>query len=358
MVRLKFAAIKKLLRLIRSRTRRVNLRRLLILTLSILGALLLMFSSCTIVEEEEEAEGGDSTQYFDEKELARYAETIVDDIWEGKVIPTILEQAVELRLVTDALAKDREEAGQKYGHREKGGVYDWNFIVKAEGRIVAIKKRAVGSGTLDIDLPPYDDKPDVPILIGPTIRSDSIRDALEFITFSSDTQDTGMEGASVVGSSGAQYRFKAQEQFGALSIALNDRGIMHVLATLEPVMCTKLTDTSLKQFEREGKNNPDKKIPDNVLDKLKSLVDRECNPEESFWEALKNQVGEEVEQDKGLILKYAEMSYTGKRRQIRFYGTMTDDCPSSTNSSCTGITSILIGLGLCQIFYTITTYEI
>jgi hypothetical protein len=103
---------------------------------------------------------------------------------------------------------------------------------------------------------------------------------------------------------------------------------MHVLATLEPVMCTKLTDTALKQFEREGKNNPDKKIPDNVLDKLKSLVDRECNPEESFWEAVKNQVGEEVEQDKGLILKYAEMSYTGKRRQIRFYGTMTDDRPN------------------------------
>ncbi len=309
MVRLKFAARKKLLLLIRSRIRRVDLRRLLILTLSILGALLLIFSSCTIVEEEEEKGKGESrTQYFDAKSLASDAEKIVDDIWEDKVIPTILEQAVDLRLVMDALAKDREMAGQKYGHREKGGVYDWNFIVKGEGRIVAIKKRAVGKGTLAIDLPPYDDKPDVPILIGPVIRSLAIRDALDFITFTD----------GVVGSSGVKYMFQHQVPFGHLSNVLNNWGNKEVLATIEPEVCIKLTDTFFKQLKSEEEKNPDKKIPDNVLNTLKSLVDRACTPEESFWEALKNQAGEEAEQYKGLVLRYADMSYTGKRRQIRF----------------------------------------
>ena len=320
MVRLKFEPRKKLFLLIRSRIRRAYLRRLLILMLSILGALLLMFSSCTIVEEEEEKKGkGESrTQYFDAQSLASDAEKIVDDIWDDKVIPTILEQAVELRLVMDALAKDRETAGQKYGRREEGGVYDWNFIVKGEGRIVAIKKRAVGKGTLAIDLPPYDDKPDVPILIGPIIRSLAIRDALEFITFTD-----GVEGAS-----GIKYMFKHQVPFAHLSNELNNRGNKEVLAILEPEMCITLTDSFFTQVKREEESNPDKKIPDNVLDTLKSLADRPCPPEESFWEALKNQVGEEAEQYKGLILKYADMSYTGAGRQIRFYGAMTDDRPN------------------------------
>ena len=319
MVRLKFEPIKKLLLLIRSRIRRVNLRRLLILMLSILGALLLILSSCTIVkEEEEEGEGEDRIQYFDDKSLGSDAEKIVDDIWESKVIPTILEQAVDLRLVMDELAKDREAAGQKYGHREKGGEYDWNFIVKGEGRIVAIKKRAVGKGTLAIDLPPYDDKPDVPLLIGPVIRSLAIRDALDFITFTD----------GVEGSSGVKYMFKHQVPFAHLSNELNARGNKEVLAILEPEMCITLTDSFFTQVKREEESDPNKKIPDNVLDTLKSLADRPCPPEESFWEAVKNQVGEEAEQYKGLILKYADMSDMGKKRQIRFYGVITDDRPN------------------------------
>jgi predicted lipoprotein len=318
MVRLTFEPGKKLLLLLRSRIRRVALRRLLIFMLSILGALLLIFSSCTIVEEEEEGGGEGRIQYFDDKSLGSDAEKIVDDIWESKVIPTILEQAVDLRLVMDELPKDREAAGQKYGHREKGGVYDWNFIVKGEGRIVDIKKRAVGQGTLAIDLPPYDDKPDVPILIGPVIRSLAIRDALEFITFTD----------GVEGSSGIKYMFKHQVPFAHLSNELNNRGNRDVLAALEPEMCVKLTDSFFTQVKREGESNPNKKIPDKVLDTLKSLADRPCPPEESFWEAVKNQVGEEAEQYKGLILKYADMSDMGKRRQIRFYGAMTDDRPN------------------------------
>jgi predicted lipoprotein len=282
------------------------------ITLAFLGILLLMVSGCKqgdyylfyLVEEKEKKDiGQNRLEYFKEEKFD--AEKIVADIWDSKVIPTILEQAVDLTTVLDAVAKDPEAAGQKYGHREKGGDYPWNFIVKGVGQIVTVNTQS-RKGTLTIDVLPYDGKPDATIWIGPIITSYSIRDSLDFISFTS----------GVVGPSGAQYKFDTQVQFAELSNALNARGNKNILATLTPAMCFKLTEASFESLK-------EKKIPDNVLNKLNSLKDNACTPKEQFWEAVKKQIGAEAEQYQEDILKSADTSDTGKGQQVRFYGAFT-----------------------------------
>jgi predicted lipoprotein len=286
------------------------IRKLLLLTL--LGTFLLPISGCKqgdyylfyLVEEKAKKEVGENRlEYFKEEKFD--ADKIVADIWDNKVIPTILEQAVELTTVLDAVTKDPEAAGQKYGHREKGGDYPWNFIVKGEGRIVIVNTKS-RKGTLTIDVPPYDGKPDATIWIGPIITSYSIRDSLDFISFTS----------GVVGASKVQHKFDTQVQFAELSNALNARGNKNILATLEPMMCFKLTEASFESLK-------EKKIPDNVLDKLTSLKDNPCTSKEQFWEAVKKQIGTEAEQYQEDILKSADTSDTGKGQQVRFYGAFT-----------------------------------
>jgi predicted lipoprotein len=309
---LNFARIKKRLRFMRYCLCWCNSRRLALITLLLLGALLLTVSGCKqgdyylfyFVEEQEKKNTGENRlEYFKEEKFD--ADKIVADIWDSKVIRTILEQAVDLRMVLDALAQDPEAAGQKYGRREKGGDYPWNFIVKGEGRIVTVNTQS-RKGTLTIDVPPYDGKPDATIWIGPIITSYSIRDSLDFISFTS----------GVVGSSGVQYKFDTQVQFAELSNALNARGNKNILATLTPAMCFKLTEVSFESLK-------EKKIPDNVLDKLNSLKDNACTSKEQFGETVKKQGGGEVEQYKDDILKSADTSDTGKGQRVRFYGAFT-----------------------------------
>jgi predicted lipoprotein len=311
---LNFERIRKLLLFIRWRIPWFKFRCLTLITLSLLGTFLLTILGCKqgdyylfyLVEEkaEKKEEGANRLEYFKEEKFD--ADKIVADIWDSKVIPTILEQAVELTTVLDALANNPEAAGQKYGHREKGGDYPWNFIVKGEGRIITVNTKS-RKGTLTIDVPPYDGKPDATIWIGPIITSYSIRDSLDFISFTSG-----------VGSSKVQYKFDTQVQFAELSNALNARGNKNILATLEPMMCFKLTEASFESLK-------EKKIPDNVLDNLNSLKDNTCTSKEQFWETVKEQVGGEVEQYQADVLKSADTSDTAKGRQVRFYGAITQE---------------------------------
>jgi predicted lipoprotein len=284
-----------------------------ILMLSI-ALLLLPLSGCkqgdyfffyVVEEEEKEEEGEKRLEYFKDEKFD--ADKIVEDIWENNVVPAILEQAVELRVVIDELAKDPETAGEQYGHREQGGDYPWNFIVKSEARIVAANTRS-RKGTLSIDVPPYDGEADATIWIGPIITSYSIRDSLDFISFT-----TGVTGAS-----GVQYEFDTQVQFAEVSNSLNRRGNQNILPALEPELCFTLTDDSL---QRLGK----KDIPDNVLSQLKNLKDNPCTSRESFWDVVKNKGGEDAEQYKELVFKYADTNGTGRGKPLYVYGAITHE---------------------------------
>ena len=279
-----------------------------------LGAFFITSSSCkqgdyfffyVVEEEEKQDEGEKRIEYFKDEKFD--ADKIVEDLWDENVMPTIMEQAVELRLIIDGLANDAEAAGEQYGHREEGGDYPWNFIVKSRARIVGVNTRS-RKGNLSIDVPPYDGEADATIWIGPIITSYSVRDALDFISFT-----TG-----VTGSSGTQYLFDTQVQFAEVSNSLNRRGNKNILANLEPELCFKLTDDSLQRLEK-------KEELAEVFSALKNLQSDACAFKDQFWESVKKQIGENAEQHQELIFKYADTNDTGKGKEIQFYGALTHE---------------------------------
>ena len=313
-MRLNSEFIHTLLHAIRSCLSPMKSNRRPLFAFLLLGIVSLTFSACkqgdyfffyAVEEEEKQEEGEKRLEYFKDEKFD--ADKIVEDIWENKVIPAIIEQAVDLRIVIDELAKDPEAAGEQYGHREEGGDYPWNFIVKSRARIVGVNTRS-RKGNLSIDVPPYDGQADATIWIGPIITSYSIRDALDFISFT-----TG-----AVGSSGVQHTFDTQVQFAELSNSLNRRGNKDILINLEPEMCFKLTDDSLQRLEKKDEVAE-------VFSALKSLQSDACTFKEPFWESVKEQIGENAEQYQELIFKYADTNDTGKGKELRFYGAITHE---------------------------------
>lgn len=301
-------------RILNAHTRRPRLlwqRRILLALLIIAGACALTLTGCEqgdyflfyVVEEEEAKEetGEDRIEYFKDEEFD--ADKIVEDIWDSKVMPTMLEQAHDLTEVMEAIANDPEAAGEQYGYREEGGDYAWNFIVKGTGKIVEVNTRS-RKGTIAIDLPPYNNTADATIWIGPIIRSTSIRDSLDFLSFTS----------GVVGESGVRYIFDTQVQFAEVSNALNDRGNKAILKTLEPAMCFSLTEESLQDLQK-------KDMPEDMLAKLHELQGQVYTPESAFLDAIRQQIGAEAtEEYQKYLLRYADTNATGKGKLLHFYG--------------------------------------
>ena len=283
----------------------IGSRRVMAIVLMLLASLLLAFSGCTIVEEKEKKDDGkeDRLEYF--KDEGFDADKVVEDIWGNQVIPTLKDEAVDLATLLDELAVDRDAAGEQYGYREEGGDYPWNFIVKGEGRVLAVNTKS-RKGTLTVDLPPYDGNADATIWIGPIIRSYSIRDSLDFISFTN----------GVKGDSGIQHKFDTQVQFAELSNSLNRRGNQNVLASLDPEMCVRLSDWSFEKLEGD-------KLPDEVLAQLSALKGQACSSQEQLWETIKNQLGEKAEEHREAIVKRIDASDTAQGRFVRFYGALT-----------------------------------
>lgn len=283
-----------------------------VLLIALVSSLLLTGVGCKqgdyfffyVVEEKpKQTEGTNRLEYFKDEKFD--ATKIVENIWADKVVPAILERAVDLPTVAAALMADPEAAGKQYGHREEGGDYPWNFIVKGTARVLAVNTKS-RKGTLSIDLPPYDDQPDATIWIGPIITSYSIRDALKELSFTH----------GVEGSSGVKYTFDTQVQFAELSNALNARGNQSTLAALTPVMCYKLTDESLQSLKEN-------QVPEAVVTKVGSLKDQPCASKDALWNSVKQAAGAEVEPYQEAIFKAADASDTAKGREVRFYGAFT-----------------------------------
>nr|BBH92224.1 hypothetical protein KTA_04230 [Thermogemmatispora argillosa] len=118
--------------------------------------------------------GGSSAQNFD-------PERYVQQIWDSRVVPTVVQQAHDASEVLAALKANPQAAQQRYGHQEGDGPY--TFMVKGIGRVVSINT-ASRNGTLGLDLPPYDGKADLLLQIGPVILGTAIRDGVGFLHFS------------------------------------------------------------------------------------------------------------------------------------------------------------------------------
>jgi predicted lipoprotein len=138
----------------------------------------------------------------------------VDSVWAAKLVPAVLNRAVDARTLVDALAASPEDAQARYGRREANGpVY---FMVKGDGVVTSVDLRSRGGLAL-VDVAPFDRLPDLSIQIGPVLRGSSLRDATGIVRFTD---------------------FVNQLQFADVGNELNDRVLKTVLASLDK---TKLT---------------------------------------------------------------------------------------------------------------------
>jgi predicted lipoprotein len=113
-------------------------------------------------------------------EASKDQTSLVDQIWNGKLFPTVKEKAVDLDTLMAGLMTDQEGTSKKYGYKV-GGPY--NFLVKFEGKITEVNTESrVGKVTLEVPLKSTT-PPAVTLQIGPIIQGYSVRDAVGFITF-------------------------------------------------------------------------------------------------------------------------------------------------------------------------------
>ena len=133
----------------------------------------------------------------------------VDSIWSARLIPAVLNGAVDARVLLDTLAASPADAAQRYRHREPNGpVY---FLVKGRGTMTAVD---TGSrmGLAQVDVAPYDGRADISIQIGPVLRGTALRDATGIVRFTD---------------------FVNQLQFADVGNELNSRVLKTVLAPLD-----------------------------------------------------------------------------------------------------------------------------
>jgi predicted lipoprotein len=108
------------------------------------------------------------------------ADAYVDSIWESKLVPLVIEKAVDLSTLLSAFDADLEAARKQYGHDEASGAA--HFIVKGEGRVSRVNSSSQ-NGAIVITLPNYKGKTEVVMQVGPVFRGTAIRDAVGFIEF-------------------------------------------------------------------------------------------------------------------------------------------------------------------------------
>ena len=106
------------------------------------------------------------------------AKHFVASLWASRVLPLVQNQATDISTVLQALAKDPDAAGQRYGHRPRAGDGPWNFVVRGEGRIKAAETQMLHA-TLTVDVGGQD----VVLQIGRVIFGTTLRDSVPFVSF-------------------------------------------------------------------------------------------------------------------------------------------------------------------------------
>ena len=144
--------------------------------MSIVGASFAL-GGCKIVATPKKSAGNEDSadnSGFDPNKMVR-------DIWDAKVIPYLAAKAGKFSEVNDLARANPDEAGKKYGFRQKEGSEPWTLIVKIEGRIVAAETTS-RAATISVDNG-GDGKVVAIVQIGPAMRGTALRDALDFVSF-------------------------------------------------------------------------------------------------------------------------------------------------------------------------------
>ena len=162
----------------------------------------------TVVSTEDLALGGKTSGWahdvgFDEVEY-------VDEIWESKIIPTILEEAVELPTVLKDMVPDEDGFMQKeelipiaeeYGLITIGEAHA--YMVKGTGEVVSVDTES-STGTIELSLDGYTGPIKIYLYVGPRTPFDesAVRDSVGFILFGD---------------------FREQTEYGKVGIEINKR---------------------------------------------------------------------------------------------------------------------------------------
>lgn len=149
-------------------------------------AVLLALPGCKLVKNEDlakartegGAQAGSGAAAFDPDKMAR-------EMWGTKIVPYLEAKAGPFADVRSLIAESPDEAGKRFGYREKPEGMPWTIATRFEGRIVAANT-ASRAATIDVDVD-GDGVADAVVQIGPVIRGTALRDGLDFISFNAFT---------------------------------------------------------------------------------------------------------------------------------------------------------------------------
>lgn len=106
--------------------------------------------------------------------------TYANSIWASKVVPTVLNKAIDIRTVLTALGKNSDAAQKQYATQSSDGLS--NFMVKGQGKVLAVNTNS-RNGTLRVQLPAYTGSSTILLQVGPVMLGTALRDGVGFINF-------------------------------------------------------------------------------------------------------------------------------------------------------------------------------
>ncbi len=103
----------------------------------------------------------------------------VNGLWDSKILPKATNESVDLTMLLGEIAKNKDAASQKYGHKESG---PYNFAVKTEAIVDSVDTTS-RAGTIVLKPTGYNGSVAVRMQIGPVLRGTSVRDGSGYIPF-------------------------------------------------------------------------------------------------------------------------------------------------------------------------------
>lgn len=143
----------------------------------------LFLPACKVLPTAEASKQSGVDTFFDDK--AFDPDKMVADMWDAKVVPYLTAKAGPLPEVRALARNSPEDAGAKYGYRQKEGTAPWTLVARVDGKVVAANT-ASRAATIDVDTD-GDGKADATVQIGPAMRGTALRDALDFVSFNTFT---------------------------------------------------------------------------------------------------------------------------------------------------------------------------
>ncbi|CAM2142506.1 Periplasmic lipoprotein [Pararobbsia alpina] len=166
------------------------------------------------------------------------ANKMVASIWQSKVVPAIEHRATDYATLRTAISADADAAGKKYGYRGKDESAPWNFPTRVKGTIVSVDVSS-SQGTVGVDTT-GNGKADVTVDIGPTLLGTTLRDSLDFVSFTD---------------------FKNQIDYAKFGTALNAYTATHVLAKLPRNDLKGKSVSVVGSFTNDGMSDTPEVVP-------------------------------------------------------------------------------------------------